>query len=109
MSVLPDFQDRQMSLGAGLALYYALKLLVLLAAAFVIRFLSSLAANNRNALLLNMLVLILPAILVTLGVEAVSPISFLKPLAAVELFFRPLPFAAAALAGVIALAGSGRR
>ncbi|MBO4838736.1 MAG: hypothetical protein J5493_05135 [Lachnospiraceae bacterium] len=103
MSVLPDFADTKISLGAGLALYYALKLIILLAAAFTIRFLSALTKSNRNALLLSLLVIIVPAILVTLGVDAVSPVSFLKPLATVELFFRPLPFVTAGTAGAAAL------
>ena len=98
-----DFPGWKISMGAGLAIYYGLKLLMLLSAAFVIRLLSSFMKSNRNALLLNLLILILPAVLVTLGVEAASPLSFLKPLGTAELFFEPVPFVVVLVIGLAAL------
>ena len=103
MGVLMDFPGWKISMGAGLVIYYGLKLLVLLSAAFVIRLLSGLVKSNRNALLLNLLILLLPAVLVTLGVEAASPLSFLKPLGTVELFGETLPFVSLAVLDMLVL------
>ena len=103
MGVLMDFPGWKISMGAGLVIYYGLKLLVLLSAAFVIRLLSGLVKSNRNALLLNLLILLLPAVLVTLGVEAASPLSFLKPLGTAEVFFETVPFVVVLASGIAAL------
>ncbi|MBP3729677.1 MAG: hypothetical protein J6H18_05385 [Lachnospiraceae bacterium] len=103
MGVLKDFPGWKISIGTGLAVYYGLKLLVLLSAAFVIRLLSGFMKSNRNALLLNMLVMLLPAVLVTLGVEAASSLSFLKPLGTAEVFFEPVPFVLVLAIGIAAL------
>ena len=103
MSALEGFSDWKISIGAALLLYYGLKLLTLIAAAFVIRWLSGLVRSNKTALLLGLLLLILPAVLLTIGVEGTAWFSLLKPLGTAELFFRPLPFALVALAGTAAL------
>lgn len=103
MGALKDFPGWKISLGAGLAIYYSLKLLSLLSAAFVIRMLSGFMKSNRNALLLNLLVIIMPAALLALGFEAASRISFLKPLGTIELFHQPLPFGVVLMVGLASL------
>ena len=100
-ATIPGFEESKLSVGMLFALYYLLKLLVLISTALVIRFLSSKARTNRNALLLNLTVLILPAVLVTLKIRVAEPFSFVMPLAGVEVLDRPWVFILAILIGIL--------
>ena len=99
MYSLSRFPEASLPLGAALWGYYLQKWIVLVWTAGMIRLLSCMVKTNRAATLLNLFVVVFPAVLLTLGVDALSPFSFLLPLGTVELAGRPWAFVAAAAVG----------
>lgn len=94
--------DLPISIGQTMALYYGLKLLVMVAAAQVCLLLSGLCRKNRDAILLCVGAVVIPAALVNIGSIALTMFSFLLPLACVEVFSMRLPFVCAAIVGAAA-------
>ena len=76
-----------LSLGWMVALYYGLKLVVLLTVGEVCFFLSSRCTKNRDAILLCCGVLLIPAALAAIGSSVGELLSFLVPLGGVEILF----------------------
>lgn len=74
-------------IGWLIGLYYFWKLVVMLALGEVCFFLSSRCTKNRNAILLCIGVLLIPAALAAIGSTIGETLSFLLPLGGVEIFF----------------------
>jgi len=87
------------TIGQTMVLYYLLKLMTLMAAGCICLFLSGLCQKARDAMLVGTAVLILPAALCAIGSDAAGLFSLLLPLGTIEVFYDPIPFLVAALAG----------
>lgn len=72
------------SLGVGTAVYLLLRLLALLAAASVMLFLSALCEQSNSAILFGCAVLVLPACLSYMGIDALDPLSITRALSPTE-------------------------
>ncbi len=110
VSSLPKFPAPgwTLTIGQTMAVYYGLKLLVLISAAEACYLLSSLCEKNKDAILLCTGVVLLPAALSAIGSPAGGFLSFLLPLSGIQVLNDPAPFLAAAAAGTVSAAASYR-
>lgn len=96
---------------------YAIRFVMLVCGGFVILLISSFAVNLRTAYLLNVGLLVVPAILAVLGVNALQYVSPLVPVSSAELMWRLgggdltalIPWALWLAAGVTALVAAGKK
>lgn len=87
-----------------LSLHYGRRLLIMLSVGQLCMLTSSLCRRNRDAMLVNMGLVVIPAALVNIGSKALAPVSFLIPLEGVPVFFRSTPFIVCALVGAASAA-----
>ena len=90
--------------GQTMAVYYSLKLLMLWAVAGGCLLLSGLCRKNQGAILACAGVLLVPAALATIGSSGAGYVSFLIPLAGIEVLDQPGVFLAAGGIGAGAMA-----
>lgn len=104
VSSLADFSEWKMTIGLTMAVYYSLKLLMLWAVAGGCLLLSGLCRKNQGAILACAGVLLVPAALATIGSSGAGYVSFLIPLAGIEVLDQPGVFLAAGGIGAGAMA-----